>query len=135
MVKIQIRQSEDLLTIKKLHKKTLPSDEFPSEYSNSWIAYDKKKPIGFCTISLVDKETLFLSRAGILSDYKGLGLHKRLINVRVRWAKKLGYKKLITYVHPHNIISLRNLLGSKFEVYIPQWEYVGKDFIYLIRKI
>lgn len=138
---VVIKRTFDESLIKKLHKETFPADEFyESDKNIYWVAIAKysSKPdeyVGFAIVTEIDNSFVFLSRAGVVWKARGKGLQKRLIRVRTNYARKMGYKKAITYTSIDNISSLINLLRCKFLPYIPEYAYAGKYVNYLMRKL
>lgn len=131
-----IRKSEDLPTVMELHAATFPSDEFFNHTKNYyWIAYEGRKPVGFAMATDFGKGILFLSRAGVLPKYRGNGLHRRLIHVREKFAKRNNsFNSIITYTTISNYQSFSHLIKLNYEIYKPEYSYAGKDVFYF-RKI
>lgn len=128
---IYIRATKDIETVRKLHKQTFPSDEFYEHKKNKyWIAYDDGRPIGFGIATDYGHNILFLSRAGVISKYRGRGIHKRLINVRLRFAKRNRFKSVITYTAKSNLSSINNIIARGFKIYEPAEPWVGTSFLY-----
>lgn len=117
-----------------LHLETFPADEFPDDERNIyWVVWDDSdKPVGFCIVRPVhgDKYTCFLSRAGLLPCARGNGLHKRMINTRIKWARKNKYKYCITYTVKNNFTSYNNLQNTGFKLYEPDYYYAGEESLY-----
>lgn len=127
-----LRRTADIDTVKDLHKQCFPEDEWYEHKGNVYwlLKNSRKRPIGFCVATDIGDGLIFLSRAGVIPEYQGRGLQKRMIKVRVRYAKNNGYDSLITYVTIDNIASAKNLLRCKFELYRPDWDYAGEFFNY-----
>lgn len=100
-----------------------------------WIVFQGKEPVGYCSLdnSLYYEDSLFLSSAGVLHEHRGNKLHKRMINTRIRFAKKHGYRRVITYTAAWNEYSYMNLQKYGFKIYYPEeedgqiflhWEYL-----------
>lgn len=132
---IAIRRTDDELLVEWLHSKCF-GDEFDRSPKNVyWVAWDGKVPVGFCYLRPRGHGEVFLARAGVLHEYRGLGLHKRLIRVRLRWCKANGYKSAVTYAHHRNYQSCRNLLDCGLELYMPSWDYAGEGFCYFCKAL
>ena len=56
-------------------------------------------------------------------DYRGMGLHKRLMQEAEDYAEKLGTCILLATVHPDNCFSIRNFLqqGYTIEKHLPKY--------------
>ena len=138
-MKIVIKRTYNEETVRALNKKTFPSDGFYESKKNMyWLAiakYSSKEDevVGFAIATVVNHEILFLSRAGIIYKARGKGLQKRLIRVRINYAKKHGFKKAITYTSVDNITSFVNLFRCKFVPYLPEYCYAGTAVNYLIK--
>lgn len=129
---------KDYELLKQLHLKAFPLEEprdFKSHADMAWVikSYDYQRIIGFCSLSQIDPNTIFLSRAGAFS--RGQGIHRASIRHRLSWAKYHGISVAITYCSFDNYKSIYNLIRCGFDIYEPEWEYVGKDFMYLKRNI
>lgn len=127
-----LRKTSDIDTVKDLHKICFPEDEWYSHKGNTyWLLKNKnKRPIGFCVATDIGDGIIFLSRAGIIPEYQGRGLQRRMINTRIRYAQNNGYNSVITYVSIENVASAKNLLKCGFELYRPDWDYAGHWFNY-----
>ena len=136
---ITLRKTHDWFTIKALHDEIFPSDDFDEnvERNAAWLIRNHTAVIGFCMARPLssDPATLFLSRAGLISKARGKGLQKRMIRVRVAYARKNGFKKVITYVHRDNIQSAVNLEKCRFRLYAPAEDWAGKNFLYFMMVI
>ena len=101
------------------------------ETSAWWVGWDEDRPGAYAGARLVPgTKFVFMSRAGVLPEARGGGLQKRLLRLRLRWAKAQGATAAITYTHPHNVISANNLITCGFRMYTPEWAWVGKEFLY-----
>jgi GNAT superfamily N-acetyltransferase len=137
--KMKIRQSNNVELVRCLHKITFPQDEYEHHSrSQYWIVSDSEKyPVGFCMCHPLtfETDTVFLSRAGLLDCARGQGLHMRMIKVRTQWAKKNGFKNMITYTSLDNAASFHNLQKAGFKLYLPESLYVGKAFLYWMKEL
>lgn len=135
---MKIRQSQDFDTISKLNDQLFQGELLDvSRNIYGWLAYanDDLQPVGFCTATDLGHGILFLSRCGVRRSYRGLRLQRKFIQTRLRFARKKGYKKVITYVQKKNYPSLCNLIKCGFLLYEPEYCYAGDDFLYLIYEI
>jgi GNAT superfamily N-acetyltransferase len=129
-----IRRSTNEKQLRHLIKAIIPDVDIP-RLDYFWIAYDKKEPIGFAVLTVTHCRSAFLSLGGVLPSHRGAGLHKRLIRVRLRHAKKLGIKHAITYTSKSNFKSYGSLQSCGFQLYSPEYEYVGEEFLYWQKKL
>ena len=118
----------------------LPSDdpETPKEGSWWWLAIDEDgKAVGFAGMRPSDRwqQTMYLCRAGVLPEYRGQGIQKRLISVRLIKARSLGNTHAITDCTTENPASARSLIAAGFRPYWPQIPWALPHSIYWIRKL
>jgi GNAT superfamily N-acetyltransferase len=119
-MKIRIRQSEDVETVREAHSLAFPRDPWPGDDHEYWLAADESgRVVGFASaIYWSDLKTVFLSRAAVVGSVSGIGLQRRLIAARVRWAKTIsGCEYVWTYVERWNYASLYNLLRCGFRAW------------------
>jgi GNAT superfamily N-acetyltransferase len=135
-MQVSIRQTAEKDLIVKLNDKIFPNDSLKiCSKTVCWFVYFDGEIGGFCTGKLISKDTFYMTRAGILDKFRGKGVQKKMINVRVRYAKKIGCKNIITYVKMWNIRSFVNLIRCKFIPYIPEYKYADDESVYLIRTL
>jgi GNAT superfamily N-acetyltransferase len=130
-------QDSQAALLKWLQLDILSADEpLPTNTGWWWILYCDNQPIGFCSLRKSSKwsDTGYLSRAGIFDQYRGKGLQKRLINVRVRLAKQLNLTWLISDTY-YNPASTNNLISCGFRMYIPSHKYAGEGTCYWRKKL
>jgi GNAT superfamily N-acetyltransferase len=122
-------------TVKTLDKAHFPGCEvIRLEESYIWLAYKDGEPVGYATLREIKGERIgYLSRAAVLSNHRRRGLHKRLIQVRIKMAKKLGWKGVITYTATDNVASANSLIKHGFQLYIPEYRWAGKEFLYFMK--
>lgn len=132
-MKISLRITSDIDLIRELHSLAFPEDSWVGDDHTFWVARDSTgKPIGFCSaVYRPDSGYVFLSRAAVSLEARGSGLQRRMIRVRVAWAKRQGAATVITYTLLKNYESLVNLLKSKFRFYHPTEPWVGTQVHYL----
>jgi len=90
-----------------------------------WLAKHKTEIAGFCgMIASNAPKTIYLCRAGVFDQFRGKGLHKRLIRIRLKTAKKFGYKYAVTDT-TSNPASANNLIDCGFRMFTPEtpWSY------------
>ena len=122
----------------EMHKACFPIEEMPPfDHGEWWIVYDKNKdPAAFAGIkpSYQWLDTGYLCRAGVLSHHRGQGLQRRLIRKRIRRARELGWKWLVTDTN-ENTISANNLIECGFRMYTPSSPWSFKTACYWRLKI
>ena len=136
-MKFSIRQTKDIELIKRLHNESFPKDEFEKEEKTTyWIALDNRNtPCGFASAKELSNNICYLTWAGVNYKYRGHGLHKKLISVRVRFAKRRGCTHVITYTSRENHYSANNLMDFGFRAYAPENPWVGPNYNYWIKNI
>ena len=135
MSSLSVRLSKDYDLISELdHQIFNPyEDDLLSHYilkrSTWWIAKLDKKAVGFCGVRILPSEprAAYMVRAGVLKKYRGKGIHRRLLQVRINWAIRNKIEELITYTVPHNNPSMNNLIRAKFLTYKPGYQWAGED--------
>lgn len=136
--KVDIRNSSHVSVIKHLQKEILPSDNlYKPDHGHWWVAYtEAEKPIAFGGLvrSMVWTDTGYLCRSGVLDEYTGHGLQKRLIQARIKQAKKLGWNWVITDT-TDNPASANSLINSGFKIYTPGNPWSFRNAIYWKYKI
>lgn len=111
--------------IKWIDKKCFPNDinslNFDEVYW--WFAYDGDKPVAYAGTIYFPNNNAFLSRAGVLPGWRGMGLHRRLVRARERAAKARGYTRTVTYTSPENVVSSNNLIRFGYKLYTPPYKW------------
>ena len=62
-----------------------------------YVAYIKEHVVGSVRIELLDKETAYLSRFGVNTDFQNLGIGKALMNSLDMEMKEMNIKKIILH--------------------------------------
>jgi GNAT superfamily N-acetyltransferase len=78
--------------------------------------------------------TGYLCRAGVLESHRGRGLQKRLIRVRERKARKLGWTHVVTDTY-ENPASANSLIKCGFRSYLPRNPWGAKGVAYWIKRL
>ncbi len=128
---------QDLTDLLWLQLTCLPGDEPMDTQSGLWwIAKDFDKLAGFAGMipSVRWADTIYLCRAGVVPAYRGKGLQKKLIRVRVNKAKRLGYKWVITDT-TDNPASSNSLVGYGFRLFEPTRPWAFPNSLYFRLKI
>jgi GNAT superfamily N-acetyltransferase len=100
-----------------------------------FVAFVNGKPAGYAGLKTWDGFTGFLSRAGVLPEFRGLGLQKRLIKSRQRYAKRIGIRWLVTYTAIDSAASQNSLISCGYRPYRPEYPWAGAEWIYFRRKL
>jgi len=135
---LSIRQTHNLDEILILNALIFPEDELDVSINTShWVARDKHsgKPVGFCSVSDIGQGVLFLSRSGLLREYRGRNTQRKFIAIRERYARRHGFECIITYTLKDNYQSFSSLIKKGYELYDPEYDYVGGDVFYFRKKL
>lgn len=104
-----------------LQRSILPSDR-PAETGLGWwwVIEQDGQPAGFCGMhpSLQWSDTVYLCRAGVRPEFRGRGLQRKMIRIRERAARRLGFTWLITDTSD-NPASANSLIACGFRMYLP----------------
>jgi GNAT superfamily N-acetyltransferase len=97
-----------------------------------WLVANGRELVGFCglTPSTYRPNTGYLKRAAVREGYRGHGLQRRMLTVRERHARSLGYDTLYTDTATFNYRSSNNLFRAGFELFRPDPIWNGEDFLY-----
>lgn len=140
-MKLRLRQTKDMNVVHQLDSQVFDYKEHhpiaTEDGSVWWIVFDGKKPVAYAgALFLKDKNRVYLCRAGVLPEYRGMGLQKQLIRKRVQWSKdSCGADSVVTYTDSDNIYSSNNLIKCGFLLYIPDFPWGSSpDAMYWVRK-
>lgn len=143
--RIRLAKDDDLEEVHKLDRQLLGDSEKPSDDTVFYVA-ELVQP--WHTGTRLDREivayggmrfppefpgTAFLSRAGVLEVARGAGLQRRLINARVRHARRDPQcTHVMTYTAIYNAASANSLIGAGFRLYRPETGdlWMGADWNY-----
>lgn len=111
----------------------------PDPYTGWWWAvWDGDEPVAFAQMiadSEDPTETIYLSRDAVLPAYRGQGMQKRLIAIRLAFARRLGFKFAVTDTYHENLASLNSYIANGFKAYDPKYPWGGKGELYLQRAL
>lgn len=135
---VAVDGTEETETLLDLHRATLgagcPVPSFDEGFW--WIAYKSDEPAAFA--GLVPSTQVprwgYLIRCGVTAPHVGHGLQRRLIHVRERKARSLGWTALVTDT-THNVPSANNLIRCGYRLFTPAHPYSFKDALYWRKEI
>jgi GNAT superfamily N-acetyltransferase len=135
--RVDIRKESVQQRLSALQAICLPYDQpVDTNFGSWWIAVEDGKDVGFAglvrTVSWIDCG--YLCRAGVVPTYRGRGLQKKFICVRLRQAKALGWKWVITDT-TDNLASANNLIACGFKLFQPTKPWGFKNALYWRRKL
>ncbi len=139
MSTLRIRQTKDTNIIHTLDAQVFDyeqSSPVETEGATWWIVYDGKKPVAYAgAVHFVDKNSVYLCRAGVLESHRGLGLQQELIKRRIKWARSCGVDRIVTYTDIDNLYSSNNLIKCGFLLYSPDFPWGSSDSALYWKKV
>jgi GNAT superfamily N-acetyltransferase len=123
--------------LRDLHTETFLDTAETPDFSHGfwWIVYSDSalaQPVGFAGItpSTYRPNTGYLKRAAVIRAHRGHGLQRRMISVRERFARRMGWDAIYTDTATFNVKSSNNLFKAGFELFRPDPIWNGEDFLY-----
>ena len=90
--------------------------------------------IAYCGVTyLQNEDAVFFTRAWVHKTYRGRGIQKRMIRLRLKAA--IGFEKAVTYTTNTNVASANSLIKLGFKLYLPMYYYAGSDKIYFYKEL
>lgn len=134
---IRIRRTDDLELVEQLDLECFPADEpYAPDGRLWWAAWDRGEPVAFAGLRLLPAErAAYLCRAGVLERWRGHGLHRRLIRVRLAEARRTRCRSVVSYTSTRNHASANNLIRAGFKMYDPETAWAGYDVLYWRREL
>jgi GNAT superfamily N-acetyltransferase len=132
MIRIEDSGRESIRhTLNVMDEHCFPADDLCSKEGYWWISYQAGEPSGFAGMRILplEPDTAYLCRAGVLESYRGLGIQRKLIRVRVAYARRLGLNTIVTDT-TDNIPSANNLMASGFRLYEPANAWAAENSLY-----
>ena len=102
------------------------NNEFKSN-RDWWVIVSSNKIIAYCGCAFVEGMCLFV-RAWVHKDYRGQGLQKKMIKLRIKSAYDCHIA--ITYTTTDNYPSANSLISQGFRLYSPEYAYAGREMLY-----
>lgn len=130
--RVDIRLDSIQTKLSVLQKKCLPYDKsYDTNHGYWWIASQDGVDCGFAGLVYSSRwsDCGYLIRCGVLPDYRGQGLQKKFIRVRIRQAKALGLNWLITSTYD-NPASANSLISCGFKMFNPTNPWMAKNTLY-----
>ena len=112
-MKYRIARVEDTDEMREIHKMIF-SAKWPGDDHEFWVAYDGTAVVGFASAVMLTATAVYLSRCAIVQKHIGKGLHRKLIEARVKWAMREGAFTVVTHTQNHNYPAILNLLKCGF---------------------
>lgn len=126
--KVDISDPAVQIAIKLMHEECYDAVDNPYTPTSGdwWVAFEGKTAAAFAGIQQAasDPAAGYLCRAGVLPEWRGAGLQKRLIQKRVAFARARGWTEVITDTNL-NPASANSLIACGFRMYSPSapWSF------------
>ena len=122
-----IRDARYVEIVARLHFETLPKIPFPGVWPSWWwIAWDGEKPAAFAFMCGSDRyeNTGYFGRVGVLEEYRGQGLQRRLMRAAEKKARELGWTAMVsdTRDKPYSAANFERMGYVAFTPETP-WDY------------
>jgi len=129
VAKAHIRKTNDEVTVRRIYKDCFPGEtsiELKDQRNQWWLLRVRGEEVGFCAArpASLSPRVCFFSLAGVLPKYRGYRLQVDLIRIRLKWARRNGFSRVITYTSTDNIPSARNLIRCGFTLFEPNFDWV-----------
>jgi len=126
-----IRKGKSIFVALGMHNDLICTDPVDAikKGSIAWYVYKDGAVVGYATARELEG-CLYLNSAGIIKEARGKGLQKRLIQCRVKYAKRRGLETVITYTSVDNAASINNLIACGFRAYTPAYAWAGAEWVY-----
>lgn len=128
---------ENFELVNRLQKETLPYDTlYNCREGWWWVAYENNRPCGFAGLVCSSRWTDcgYLCRSGVIREFRGRGLQKRLIRAREKMARRVGFNWLITDT-TDNPPSSNSLIALQYRLFNPTIPWAGKHSLYWRKKL
>lgn len=136
---VRIERTRSRERIRQVQLLTLPYDQpltlLPTDAA--WLALDGERVVGFGVLRPVrsDPGYGYLARAGVIPEYRGQGLQRRLIRARERGARKMGMTTLVTDTSRANLASSNSLIREGYKLYNPARKWAFSDGNYWLKRL
>lgn len=97
-----------------------------------WIITSGNIIVGYCGCAFSEGVCIFV-RAWVHKDYRGNGLQKKMIKLRLKSAYDCNIA--ITYTTMDNYPSANNLISQGFKLYCPEYAYAGREMLYFQKEL
>lgn len=123
--------------LRAIQKTCLPYDK-PYLEKNGWywVGFWNQTPVAFCVLapSIRWADCVYLARSGVVAEFRGYGLQKKMITLREKLARKQGYKWVVTDTS-ENPPSANSLISRGYRLYEPSRPWGLSNAIYWRKKL
>jgi len=127
--------------IDDLHDQCFPDyDQSRLSLTGSWWIVrdlDEDEPAAFCGLwpSVRTPEAGYLARSGVLPAHRGRGLQRRMIKLRERKARNLGWISMLSDTVEDNTASANNLIRCGYTLWLPPVRWATEGSLYWRREL
>ena len=107
------------------------NDEFKPN-RDWWVITSGNVIIAYCGCTFTEGLCIFV-RAWVHKDYRGQGLQKKMIRLRIKSAYDCHIA--ITYTTTDNCPSANSLISQGFKLYSPEYTYGGREMLYFQKEL
>ena len=107
------------------------NNEFKSN-RDWWVMVSANQIVAYCGCGFTEGLCIFV-RAWVHKDYRGQGLQKKMIKLRIKSAYDCHIA--ITYTSVDNYPSINSLISQGFKIYCPEYAYAGREMLYFQKPI
>jgi GNAT superfamily N-acetyltransferase len=132
----QVDLGKHLHNLEWLHLHCFPADVIPEWATGTWwITWENKKPIAFIGVEPVKswKEAVYISRVGVVTEHRGKGLQKFLMNKVVQASS--GFFDNVISSTLENPASANSFIACGFKTYLPAVPWGAAGTIYWTKAI
>lgn len=123
MIDFRPASPADEALIARLDAICFPIDAPPTFVGAHWlIGWTKTTPTSYCAWKPVDHDGTpagFQYRGGVLPDWRGHGLQRRMLRLREQAMRAAGLVLSVTYTDADGAASMRNLIAEGYRPYAP----------------
>lgn len=143
-VRIKLAEPTDRDVIRALQVVCLPYDYTIDPKTGVWWVGRDPAGIAVCYAGakehrVADEKALVMTHAGVIERERGKGLQKKLIDARIRYARKVDLAEVWTYTHRDNYPSSNSLIACGFQLWRPAlWHGAPPEdskFLYWRKKV
>jgi GNAT superfamily N-acetyltransferase len=115
--------AQDEALVLRLDAACFPLDVPPVFAGAHWfIGWDGETPAAHCAWKTVEQDGVsvgFHYRGGVMPDFRGHNLQRRMFRLREDEMRRQGLTKAVTYTDADGAASMRNLIAEGYRPYAP----------------
>lgn len=139
--KVDIRDALVVETLAAMNKECFTRSEWTGHIRPTrgdwWIVSRGGKEAAYCGIvpSYQTPNAGYLSAAAVLPEFRGHGLHRRMLRVRIKHAREMGWTQLFTETIFDNVYSANTMIKCGFLQFKPKVPWGSPYAVYWRRDI